>query len=193
MSTTAPRPPAPSGTTPVSHAAVRKPVLGARAVGSFVPRLTRPAFEKFGFSAATLITDWAQIVGAEIGRATEPERLRWPKGPAARGTDAETIDQGRPAATLTLRVEPGRALDIEYRRAQIIERINAYFGYRAVADVRLIQTPLARKPAAAAPVAPCPPQPPPAEVVAVTDDRLREALARMAAGLSARRAQRRAP
>ena len=32
----------------------KKPFFAARAVGSFVPGLTRKAFEKFGFSAATL-------------------------------------------------------------------------------------------------------------------------------------------
>jgi hypothetical protein len=35
----------------------------ARAVGAFLPRLTRKAFEKYGFSAATLLTDWPAIVG----------------------------------------------------------------------------------------------------------------------------------
>ena len=38
-------------------------LFGVKAVGSFVPRLTRKAFEKYGFSAATLITDWPTIVG----------------------------------------------------------------------------------------------------------------------------------
>ena len=51
----------------------------ARTVGSFVARLTRPAFEKFGFSAATLITDWGTIVGADIARYTSPQRLKWPR------------------------------------------------------------------------------------------------------------------
>ena len=165
---------------------IRKPGFGAKAVGTFVPRLTRQAFEKFGFSAATLITDWALIVGADLARATAPERLKWPKGVAAQGKAVEEVDQGRPGATLILRVDDGRALDIQYKSRQIIERINAYFGYRAVADLRILQAPLDRRFAAPLPPAATKPQPVPAEVTAVEDPGLRQALERMAQGVLGR-------
>lgn len=168
---------------------VRKPMFGAKAVGSFVPRLTRTAFEKFGFSAATLITDWAQIVGSDLARATAPERLKWPKGPVGRGQSSDELDTGRPGATLVLRVDDGRALDIQYKTAQIISRINAYFGYRAVAEIRILQAPIERR------GTPTPRLTPaeiaadiPAVVAGIESEGLRDALARMAAGLKARAA-----
>ena len=162
---------------------IRKPGFGAKAVGTFVPRLTRQAFEKYGFSAATLITDWAQIVGADLARATQPERLKWPKGIAAQGKAVEDVDQGRPGATLILRVDDGRALDIQYKGRQIIERINAYFGYRAVADLRIRQAPIDVRSVAPLRLAPVPRLPTPAEVTAVEDPNLRQALERMAQGV----------
>ena len=113
----------------------------AKAVGSFVPKLTQKAFEKYGFSAATLLTDWAQIAGADVAGYTVPERLKWPRGAGAYA-EVEEGSEGRPGATLVLRVDPARALDVEYKGRQIIERINAYFGYRAVAALRLIQAPV---------------------------------------------------
>lgn len=112
-----------------------------KSVGAFVPSLTRKAFEKHGFAAATLITDWREIAGAALASYTLPERLKWPRIPGTGATGAES-DEGRPGATLVLRVDPARALDVEYRARQIIERINAYFGYRAVAEIRLIQAPV---------------------------------------------------
>ena len=115
--------------------------LYAKAVGSFVPKLTQKAFEKYGFSAATLLTDWAQIAGADVAGYTIPERLKWPRGAGAYA-EVEDGAEGRPGATLVLRVDPARALDVEYKSRQIIERINAYFGYRAVAALRLIQAPV---------------------------------------------------
>ena len=169
-------------------AAVRKPVFGPRAVGSFVPRVTKPAFEKYGFSAAALITDWAEIIGADLARSTAPERLKWPTLP--RGDAGGGPEVGRPGATLLMRVDQGRALDIQYKSRQIIERINAYFGYRAVADLRIIQAPIERRADPRTP--PAPPRtvaPPPAEVAAIQDAGLREALARMAAGLRERAAR----
>jgi hypothetical protein len=112
---------------------------GPKAVGSFVPKLARKAFEKFGFAAAAVLTDWREIVGPEIAACTAPERLRWPK---PTGGDAATPPGPRSGATLLLRVEPARALDVQYKTVQIVERINAYFGYRAITDIRLIQAPL---------------------------------------------------
>lgn len=112
--------------------------VSVKAVGSFVPSLTRKAFEKFGFSTTALITDWARIAGAELAAYTMPDKLRWP-----RGADAAFEDDGeRRGATLVLRVDPARALDVEYRTRQIMERINSYFGYRAIETIRLVQAPL---------------------------------------------------
>jgi hypothetical protein len=156
-----------------------------RAVGAFVPRLTRKAFEKYGFSAASLLTDWATIVGADLARYTEPERLKWPNGV---GVHDETSDdaQGRPGATLMLRVDPQRALEVQYKGQQIIERINAYFGYRAVAALRMLQAPV--RPAAQARPAPVKSAPPIApELETVSDAALRSALQRMAHGIVIRR------
>lgn len=116
----------------------------ARAVGSFVPKVAGKAFEKFGFHTAEIMTQWPRIAGAEIAQWTMPERIRWPRIPAgANGRVAEDEAQNRPGGTLVLRVEPARALDIEYRSAEIIDRVNRYFGYRAVETLKLIQTPLA--------------------------------------------------
>lgn len=173
---------------PVSRA--RRPAyIPGKAVGTFVPRLTQKAFEKYGFSAATLLTDWSTIVGPAIARDTRPERLKWPRGVEAYG-EIDDSASGRPGATLVLSVEPARALDIEYKRSQILERINGYFGYRAVAEIKILQEAIIatrRPPNAIAPTrstAPAPAAKP--DLSAVTDDGLRAALERLHAGMSAR-------
>ncbi len=126
-----------------------------RSLGSFVPKVTRNVFEKFGFATATLLPDWATIVGPDLAARTAPECLKWPRGV---GTQAKAGDGGheRAGATLLLRVEPAHALDVSYRSHQLIDRINAYFGYRAVEALRFVQAPIGRQtvPAIAAVSAP---------------------------------------
>jgi hypothetical protein len=83
-----------------------------------------------------------------------------------------------------LRVDPARALDVEYKAQQILERINAYFGYRAVAELRLLQAPLAATAPAPAPLCTASCEAP--ELSGIADDRLRGALHRLKQGLMSR-------
>ena len=152
----------------------------AKSVGEFVPALMKPAFEKYGFPAAAILTDWAAIAGTELAAFTAPERLKWPRK-ASSGTDG-----GGQGATLILRVDGPRALEVEHLRPRLIERINASFGYRAVADIRVLQAPLQRRDAPKTRA--MPPQLVSMAVLAdLKEDRVKEALARIAAGIEAAR------
>lgn len=160
----------------------RSPVQ-ARAIGSYVPKLTRKAFEKFGFSTASLITDWTVIAGPDLARHSVPERLKWPR----QAGEGEEDGERRAPATLILRVDPARALDVEYMAAQLVERVNRYFGYRAVASIRILQAPLAEFEMRTE----TPPRrlASPREVLApgladIADDRLRTALERMRSSIA---------
>jgi hypothetical protein len=175
----------PAQSTPPQASAVapRYAYVPARAVGAYLPKLTRKAFETFGFSTVTLLTDWSTIVGEQVAGYAVPERIKWPRGAGATD-DGEADARSRGGAVLVLRVDPARALDVEYKGQQILERINAYFGYRAVAELRLLQAPIA---AVARPVPqprreiPAPCEAP--ELAGIADERLRGALQRLKQGL----------
>ena len=176
----------PAQTTQPQGTAPRYAYSPARAVGAYLPKLTRKAFETFGFSTATLLTDWSTIVGDQVAGYAVPERIKWPRGVGGASEDGEP-EGGRGGAVLVLCVDPARALDVEYKGQQILERINAYFGYRAVAELRLLQAPVtaAAKPAPATGrqhVAPC--EAP--ELAGIADERLRGALQRLKQGLMER-------
>lgn len=159
---------------------------GPRALGSLLPQLTRAAFEKHGFAAAALITDWAHIVGREVAQSTQPERLKWPRPPLVRGESPDA--PGRGSATLVLRVDPARAMDVQYASRQIIERINAYFGYAAVADIRIHQGDIAPARPAPSPRRALPRSVARADDIGgIADTPLRDALARLAVGVRAGR------
>lgn len=136
-----------------SHQLSRPPYRGhgriaARAIGSFLPGLTRKVFEKYGFSTADLLTNWPEIVGDELARHTAPQRLKWPRQydetASSEANEGRNRQRSRPqGATLLLMVDGGRALDVQYQARQIVERVNAFFGYRAIAAIKILQGPIA--------------------------------------------------
>ena len=115
---------------------------GARAVGAYLPQLTQKAFEKYGFAATTIITDWSQIVGRDLSTYTRPEKLKWPRRDDEAAETPDKSGRQRSGATLLLRVEGPRAVEVQHRGRQIIERINAYFGYEAITELRILQAPV---------------------------------------------------
>ena len=161
-------------------AVARRRFPGAKAVGSFLPTLTSTAFRRFGFSAASLITDWPAIAGRDLARFTVPERLKWPR--AAERVDDEDArpPARRGGATLVLRVDGGNALNVQYGTRQLIERINAYLGYPAIAELRIVQAPVA-SPRQVQGATRRPSQPLTHEVAGIGDAKLRSALARLGA------------
>lgn len=122
----------------------------ARSVGAYVPKVVAAAFEKYGFHTAEIMTSWETIVGADLARLTRPDAIKWPRG--AKGRVASDDDAQTARATLILASNPAFALEVSYRTQEIIDRINRYFGYRAIAQLRIVQTPKAETPPKTEPV-----------------------------------------
>jgi len=187
----APRRPAAAPTPRQAAGLARRGGLPIKAVGSFIPRLTARAFERFGFSTLNLIMDWPAIVGSQLAAASSPERLKWPprgQGASDGGDDGEREPTRRRGASLLIRVDGAHALEFQYQSRQILERINAYFGYAAVTELRLLQAPLVPL------VPPTPPRVPrrqrceaaaPAALASIGDAALRAALSRLGSQLGA--------
>ena len=85
----------------------------------------------------SLVTDWPEIVGAEIARYARPIQIQWPPRGAKRGPD-ETAP-----ATLVLRVDGAFALEAQHASAIIVERVNAHLGWRCIEKIAFRQGPLA--------------------------------------------------
>lgn len=151
---------------------------GPRPVGVAAGRVARPLIRRRGLAEAGVVADWPRIVGEETAAWTRPERLRVARGSGVAG------------GVLHLRVASGRAPELQHREPILIERINAYFGYRAVARLKIVQgldTP---------DTAPTPPPRPLSEgeqqaidrqVEAIYDDGLRTSLAALGRALATRK------
>ncbi|MXO58368.1 DUF721 domain-containing protein [Altererythrobacter salegens] len=116
-----------------SNAAGRKPKEyerprggPARAVADLVPQIGRAAFRRFGFVQSSVVTRWPEIVGEHHAKVCLPESIRFPPGEKSEGI-------------LQLVVLPAHAPLIQHVIPEIIERVNRFFGYKAVARVKMRQ------------------------------------------------------
>jgi hypothetical protein len=97
-----------------------------QAIGASLPSIAKPVLGKQGLGEALLLQQWPAIVGADLARSCWPMKLSFPRGKRSDGT-------------LRLRVASALALEIQHREPVLLERINGFFGYRAVIRLALIQ------------------------------------------------------
>mgnify|MGYP001194764271 FL=1 len=103
-------------------------------LSTVLSRITNPLFGKRGLADGAIATEWAQIVGPMIALHSQPERLSFK-------------NRERHSGLLHLRVDhSAMATELQHLETQLLERINGYFGYKAVAKMRFIHGPLAETP-----------------------------------------------
>ena len=103
----------------------RRRMRGFEAAANLVANRVRTVGESRGFAVARLLTHWAEVVGPDIAAQTRPVKISHGKGFGA---------------TLTLLVQGARAPLITMQLDQIRERVNACYGFNAVARITLTQT-----------------------------------------------------
>ena len=86
----------------------------------------RAAGEKRGFAVARLLTAWPEIAGAELASITRPVKI---------GYGREGM-----GATLTLLTTSAQAPMVQMQLLRLKERVNACYGYNAIARISLTQT-----------------------------------------------------
>jgi len=144
-----------------------------RAVGRELPRVAGRVLGKRGLGEAQLLAEWPAVVGHELAGETLPIKLSFPAG-------------GRKDGVLKLRVTSAAALSVQHREPQILERINGFFGYGAVARLALVQGPLpdrARAPQAPRALTPAEAAGLAGQVSQVSDPGLKSALERLGAAI----------
>lgn len=91
--------------------------------------LLSPAIRAKGFAQAEVVSRWSQIVGPELAAVTVPQRLIFPRG--------ERMD-----AKLVIRCESAFATLLDHKAPHIIDMVNRFFGFGAVAKIEIKQGPL---------------------------------------------------
>jgi hypothetical protein len=150
--------------------------MRARAVADMLPDVGRAAFRRFGFVQSSIVSRWREIVGERYAGVSSPESIRFPPGKRSDGV-------------LSLVVEGAHAPMMQHVAPVIMERVNRFFGYQAVARVQFRQG-IVQVAKAKARAAPPSLRPIPADLGdslrEVADPELRAVLEGLARGLAAR-------
>jgi len=96
-----------------------------------------PVCRKRGFASVDIIASWADIVGERYGTRVQPERLIWSRRP-----DRSDPENPPEPATLVVHTDGSTALMLTHESAQVIERINTFYGWRAIGRIKIQQKPV---------------------------------------------------
>ena len=98
-------------------------VQGLRPFGNSLPRGIRGILKKNGYYYSEIISKWNLLVGKDISSCCYPKSIK------IIGANKNRI--------LILSVERGNEINVEYSKKEIINKINSYFGYKLISEVRL--------------------------------------------------------
>jgi hypothetical protein len=104
----------------------RTSTKGFKRTDSLLSGQIRHASESRGFAQSRLLTQWAEIAGTATAGIAQPVEISYGRGGMG--------------ATLTLLTTGSNAPMLEMQKEQLRTKVNAVYGYNAIARIRITQT-----------------------------------------------------
>jgi hypothetical protein len=98
-------------------------IQGLRSFKNSLPKNVKKILNKKGFVYSEILNRWNYLVGNEISKVSFPKTFK-PNGKNAPGT-------------LIISVQRGNEISVEFNKNTIIEKINSFFGYKILNNIRL--------------------------------------------------------
>ena len=124
----------------------KRELHGLTAIHQFLEAATKQSLRRQGFTVYGIVADWPHIVGTVLARFSVPSRIR-------RSPDGEN-------ASLEIKIAAGIGLEFQHFQPQLIERVNQYYGFRAITKLHLRQGFIPPPPETVPDAKPDPPLPP---------------------------------
>jgi len=94
-----------------------------QSISSSVDSVAKAAIGKDWSLYATLIEHWEEIVGQNYAKNTQPHKILFSK------------NRNQAGGTLVIKLPKGLTMEFEFLINQIKERINSFFGYKAITKI----------------------------------------------------------
>ena len=98
-------------------------IQGLRPFSASVPKTLKKHLRKGGYNYSNIVDNWTRLVSKKISDSCYPITIKMSKD----------MKEG----TLILNVIHGKELDIEYEKNEIMDKINSFFGYNCINNVKL--------------------------------------------------------
>ena len=98
-------------------------IQGLRPFSSVISKTLKKHLRKGGYNYSNIIDNWTKIVNEKISNACYPVSVKMNK---------EMKD-----GTLVINVIHGKEMEIEYKKREIIDKVNSFFGYNCINKVTL--------------------------------------------------------
>ena len=98
-------------------------VQGLRPFGNTLPRGVKEILKKNGYNYSEIISKWSILVGKNISNYAYPNSIK--------------ISREGKGGTLILAVKRGDEINVEYSKTIIINKINSFFGYNLINNVKI--------------------------------------------------------
>ncbi|MFZ2100565.1 MAG: DciA family protein, partial [Oricola sp.] len=100
-------------------------------IGGLVSTVLDPVLAQRAGMTSALLSAWPQIVPTMLSETTRPHKINWPRR-------ASEDDPFKPAV-LIVAAEGMAALHLQHQTGEIIQRVNAFFGFQAVERLQIVQ------------------------------------------------------
>ena len=98
-------------------------VQGLRPFGNTLPRGIKGVLKKNGYNYSEILNKWKKLIGNDISSCSYPKSIK--------------MSRGDTNGTLVLAVKRGDEITVEYSKKEIINKINSYFGYQLINEIRI--------------------------------------------------------
>ena len=98
-------------------------IQGLRPFSSSIPKTLKKHLRKGGYNYSNIVDNWTKIVSKKISDSCYPYNIKMGK----------EMKNG----ILVLNVIHGKEMEIEYNKKEIIDKINSFFGYNCIDQVKL--------------------------------------------------------
>jgi hypothetical protein len=108
---------------------------GALRIAELANGIIDPVLARRAGISTALLGSWDEIAGEEFADCTRPEKIAWPRNDGY-------SEGGYQPGVLTIACEGARALFLTHAQGELIGRINGFFGFPAVRQIRIVQKPV---------------------------------------------------